>query len=75
LKYNIMTYDWPTLLYPAEWCFRFFITGVIIFIVFGLSTTLSLVAYWTMVAAAAGAFIIQVRILFMVATGRISESE
>ncbi|MDE4907525.1 hypothetical protein L0665_02695 [Methanogenium marinum] len=70
-----MTYDWPTLLYPAEWGFRFFIFGVIIFLVSGLSTTLFMVAYWTMIAAAAGAFLIQARILFLVATGRISEIE
>lgn len=37
-----------------------------------ISITFSLVAHWLPVAAAAAAFILQVRILFMVATGKIS---
>jgi len=70
-KKPIIKYDWPTLLYPAEWCFRFFVASVLILIVSGLSTPISQIGYWTMAAAAIVAFLFQVRIVVLFATGRI----
>ncbi|WP_460006931.1 hypothetical protein [Methanogenium cariaci] len=74
-NHNIMPYDWLTLLYPAEWCFRFFIASILILIVSHLSTPISQIGYWTMPAAAIGAFLLQLRVLYLFTTGRMPESE
>ncbi|WAI01356.1 hypothetical protein [Methanogenium organophilum] len=71
VKEKIMTYNWRELLYPAEWGFRFFITSMLVALVFRFSTTESVFAFWALAAGCGICFLMQVRITILFILGKI----